>query len=192
MADDKHTPAWVLITVALIGACGVIIAAMIAESNPKSDKTVVVVLTAVVSQPTSQVGFLASPTASLALNTPISKIIVLANDPTGVSTGLKVQQGDMLTFSASGTWCWGGTTDCSSPDGTQGRPSGPEECCAVIQNEYFGKLIGRVGNWTFPIGSQATVTMKQGGDLLLLMNDRIGAYADNTGSITVEIETQSR
>jgi hypothetical protein len=42
MADDKHTPPWVLITVAIIGAVGVIIAAMVSNGSPKSDAPLVV------------------------------------------------------------------------------------------------------------------------------------------------------
>jgi len=188
MAENKASPqlwATITIAVAIIACLGTIISALIAKipvsTTSASTQIPVMVVTVVVPQSTS---------AEMAQI--LSSIEVPANSPTGISTGLTVKQGDILTFSASGKWCWGGTTDCSSPDGTLGRPSGPEECCAVFENDLFGKLIGRVGNWTFPIGSQSTVTMEQDGELFLLMNDRIGTYDDNSSSIIVNIETQNR
>jgi hypothetical protein len=113
---------------------------------------------------------------------------VQATEPIGTITGMKVKTGQIVAFSADGEWCWG---FCSTADGTPGRPSGPEECCAVLQGELFGKLIGRVGDWLFPIGSRATITMQKDSDLLLLMNDRIGTYGDNHGYLTVQITPQS-
>ena len=71
----------------------------------------------------------------------------------GMNTGLTVSKGDVITFSASGEWCWGGTTDCSSPDGTVGRPSA-EENSAFYNGYYFGTLLGRVGE------SPVSVSMK--------------------------------
>lgn len=115
------------------------------------------------------------------------EVRVLANNDFGTDTGLVVQQGDSVTFSASGTWCWGGLSDCSNANGTAGRPSGPQECCTTLKGEQFGKLLGRVGDWIFPIGEKATIIMWNSGELFLLMNDRVGTYGDNNGAISVQI-----
>ncbi len=200
MTQESQKNNTVLIVIAIIGVVGTIVASAIgaignysAEKLRQETELTRIALGSVTTQSgTTQISTATQAPTSVILPTNIiSSSIVLANNATGTSTGLHVKQGDVLTFSASGRWCWGGTTDCSSPDGTLGRPSGIEECCAVIQDEFFGKLIGRIGDWVFPIGSQATVTIKQEGDLFLLMNDRIGAHTDNTGSIKVEIETKS-
>jgi len=111
---------------------------------------------------------------------------VPAQPEQGVDTGLIVASGEELSFHAWGEWCWGGGTDCSDPDGTPGRPT-PEEGPTTLDGEPFGKLIGRVGDWLFPIGSEAVVTMEQEGRLVLLMNDRVGYYGDNSGSVLVEV-----
>jgi hypothetical protein len=118
--------------------------------------------------------------------TPTStEVIVPAEAEFGIYTGIIVQAGDVISFSASDKWCWG--TFCSDANGTSGHPILPEECCTVIEGEPFGKLIGRIGDWVFPIGDNATVTMQIDGDLMLLMNDRIGSYGDNSGAINVKI-----
>ncbi len=44
-------------------------------------------------------------------------------------TGIVVDEGDEVTFSATGSWCWGGgiPAECPSADGTPGRPA-PASC----------------------------------------------------------------
>lgn len=109
-----------------------------------------------------------------------------------VTTGINVESGDILEFEASGTWSWGrGTTENCSPDGTPGRPH-PDEYPVTLEESgvYFGMLIGRIDeNPPFKIGSQGRyrVPENRGGRLILLMNDRIGCYTDNSGSIKVII-----
>lgn len=125
------------------------------------------------------------PAASLVPERTFS-VEVEAISAAGVPAGLAVHRGDVIKFDAPGTWCFGVPLNCTNADGDPGRPA-PEECCAALQGGHFGELIGRVGNWLFPIGSHATVTVLQDGELLLLMNDRDGSYGDNGGSLTVQI-----
>ncbi|MBC7264337.1 MAG: hypothetical protein H5T64_08245 [Chloroflexi bacterium] len=113
-------------------------------------------------------------------------ISVPASDAAGIHTGLDVRRGDTTKFHAQGRWCWRDGSECSDRDGTPGRPW-PEERPTILDGEPFGKLIGRVGDWMFAIGSTAVVTAAADGELLLLMNDRVGYYHDNSGSITVEV-----
>ena len=61
MADDRHTPPWVLITVAIIGAVGVIVAAAISKGDPKSATPLVVIVTPVDSQLAAQSPTIAPP-----------------------------------------------------------------------------------------------------------------------------------
>lgn len=102
-----------------------------------------------------------------------------------------VCEGQLLSFTASGTWCWGGPPiDCSDPNGTAGRPL-PEELPVEYSSAYLGTLIGRIDGTAFTIGSGTTIVAPVSGQLELLMNDRIGYASDNTGSLTVDIVLDS-
>src|SRR5262249_53565353 len=68
-----------------------------------------------------------------------------------------------------------------------GRPTA-SELPVVLSGYPFGKLIGRVGSWVFPVGKGAKLTAQQDGELRLLMNDRIGYYGDNSGALRVTAE----
>jgi uncharacterized protein (TIGR03437 family) len=112
---------------------------------------------------------------------------VPAANPAGVSTGIAVNAGDVLSFTATGTWCWETPTFCSDANGTPGRPGPTETFDTVIPTSYFGTLIGSVNGTYFPIGSSATLMMPASGMLVLLMNDRTCCYGDNSGSISVTV-----
>jgi hypothetical protein len=109
-----------------------------------------------------------------------------AGDPNGQHV-FEVESGEEIAFSAEGRWCWGrGSTECSDANGTPGRPTSAELPVA-LQGQYFGKLIGRIGNELFPIGSHAVITTESNGMLYVLMNDRVGFYSDNSGELTVKV-----
>ncbi|WP_158789040.1 hypothetical protein [Granulicella sp. L46] len=111
---------------------------------------------------------------------------VPAGDPNGHHV-FEVASGDQIAFSAEGRWCWGrGSTECSDADGTPGRPTSAELPVA-LPGRYFGKLIGRVGNAVFPIGSYAVITSESYGLLYILMNDPVGFYNANSGELTIEV-----
>lgn len=113
-----------------------------------------------------------------------SLVFVVPALGTGYSTQLLVHQGDVLVFFASGIWCWGDVVDCSSADGTPGRPN-PDEGRPLLPDHYYGTLIGRVGDWIFPIGISSEVVMQKDGELVLFMND--SSPYDNTGEISVKV-----
>lgn len=109
----------------------------------------------------------------------------------GSQTGLHVCPGQTLVIEAYGRWCWGGGNDCSGPSGTPGRPL-PSELPVLRSGSDFGTLVGVVAAWTFEIGgSSAIIDVQTEGDLVLWMNDRIGAYDDNSGSLTVAVSVYS-
>lgn len=135
-----------------------------------------------------------SSAAQIPATSNIQIVTVDGRTPTGTATGIHVNPGDTLEFRATGRWCWGdppgGTwaPECSGPSGTPGRPSSPTaEGPTTVPGGQFGQLAGRVGGWSFLIGSSATVQMQASGQLFLLMNDRLGSYGDNSGSISVTI-----
>lgn len=88
-------------------------------------------------------------------------------------------------ISAPGQWSWG-DNDCTA-DGTKGRPNAEERPSALFPSGRFGELYGRVGEWTFPVGSSAQVTAQASGELSFIMNDRVGFYGDNSGELAVEV-----
>lgn len=96
----------------------------------------------------------------------------------------QVAQGQLLQFSANGTWCWG---QCSDANGPPGRPA-PSELPVRVSGANLGALGGRVGNNTFLIGTGKSIKMPSCGNLVLFMNERVGNYSgDNSGSLTVQI-----
>ena len=116
---------------------------------------------------------------------------VLATNANGTPTGINVTKGQPLTFQASGYWCSGGikqdgSPSCGGPEGI--RPADPGETVdLVLPNQLIGLLIGRIGNWVFPIGSSAQIVAQASGQLYLLMNDRTCCYADNSGQVSVTV-----
>ncbi|HVJ14941.1 MAG TPA: LecA/PA-IL family lectin, partial [Polyangiaceae bacterium] len=111
---------------------------------------------------------------------------ILAYPSSTESTGYQVCSGQMLNFSASGTWC-SSDVDCSGPEGISGRPY-PEEQPVTLSGANLGALVGKVGDSYFAIGFGGLVYAPASGTLELLMNDRIGYYGDNTGSLTVYVD----
>jgi hypothetical protein len=98
-------------------------------------------------------------------------------------TGIVVQAGERIAFSASGSIEFGkGMT--TGPDGDRNFGSRPGY---VTQEVGVGGLIGRVGNSApFAIGSTSTpITMPVGGRLFLGVND--DGYSDNSGAYEVAV-----
>jgi len=96
-----------------------------------------------------------------------------------VDSGLTVQKGDRLLFTAEGSIQWGTKSD---------QVAGPEGHGAKAGKLGVGGLIGRVGynGKPFPIGSTRTpIVMPKSGKLFLGINDFI--FGDNAGSFAVTI-----
>jgi hypothetical protein len=104
-----------------------------------------------------------------------------------VWTGILVEKGQLLHFSAKGTWCWGdGASECSSADGTPGRPT-PSELPVVVKGAYLGTLSMGIGSQVEALGASATIESTSCGELVLFMNDRPDYYGDNSGSLVVTV-----
>jgi hypothetical protein len=127
------------------------------------------------------------PTPVIVLDT---KQTVPALDVSGVGIG-NVQAGDVVTISATGTWCMGGsghTAECGSAAGI--RYTNPDEPANVLPTAKIGRLIARIGSgpW-FDIGATRTFTANRSGMLMLLFNDIPGRYGDNSQSVTAHVRT---
>lgn len=99
-----------------------------------------------------------------------------------VSTGMRVRQGDVVTFNTSGE------VQLSDNAGDRARSAGTPRTApgAPLPSVYAGALIGRIGNGQpFAIGDQASVAMPNNGLLYLAVND--DERADNAGEFIVQL-----
>ena len=99
-----------------------------------------------------------------------------------VSTGMRVRQGDVVTFNTSGE------VQLSDNAGDRARSAGTPRTApgAPLPNVYAGGLIGRIGNGPpFAIGDQPSVAMPNNGLLYLAVND--DERADNAGEFIVQL-----
>jgi hypothetical protein len=119
------------------------------------------------------------------------EVDVFADWP-GTSTSLYVKSGDVVSFTASGNWCWSSGNSCCNANGTSVKPNADEHP-VTLEPLNFGVLIGRIVGLTqssayFKIGTSASINITTDGEIQLLMNDRLGAYADNSGYLSVVIK----
>jgi hypothetical protein len=100
------------------------------------------------------------------------------------STGLHVQENDLLTIEAEGTWLY-----------TPGEPHGPEGHRRYASPTFYplpgvpgGALIGRIGEEgeLFYVGERLRWRAECDGFLYLRIDDDI--LSDNEGYVTVEIQ----
>jgi len=109
-------------------------------------------------------------------------------------TGFTVYQGQALDISAQGVWYSSAGASGSGPGGIPGT----EGQNTVLPSAKIGELIARVNsydamdqgsgdrNW-FAVGVGTTGhIVRNSGDLILAMNDYVGAYYDNAGGIFVD------
>lgn len=103
----------------------------------------------------------------------------------GVDSGIDVTSGDMLAFSATGTWTNDGITFWG-PDGDAGTPAPPGWALPGANNTSLLFRIGLSGAWTFA-GASYSGTAGATGRLYFVDNDLIGGYFNNSGSMTVTV-----
>jgi hypothetical protein len=99
-----------------------------------------------------------------------------------VSTGMRVRQGDVVTFSTTGE------VQLSSNGGDRARSAGSSRTAAnsPLPNAAAGALIGRIGNGPpFGIGDQTSIAMPNAGLLYLAVND--DELSDNAGAFVVRL-----
>jgi hypothetical protein len=99
-------------------------------------------------------------------------------------TGITVNQGDRVSFQASGQIVYGPAGQTATPDGSAERAATPDP------NAPVGALIGKVGNSAaFGIGTQTQpLVMPAAGRLMLGVNDN--NFVDNNGFFTVVVTRQ--
>jgi PA-IL-like protein len=171
----------------------------LATPNPVSQSTNPGSLSA--SSPPAQPTEEASPTSNQLRFASGSFVVSAAEDPPGVDTGMNVEAGWTMRFTAQGTGGYGGFGDCGGSDPTTTDPSGSRHdnggTCqpridpnAVLGSSPIGTLLARIGNsdWV-PVGSATTLRAWASGAVFILYNDVPGTYGDNTGAYSVQIAT---
>jgi serine/threonine protein kinase len=131
----------------------------------------------------------ATPTRSPTPVPPTKVMPVDASAPQGVGTGLVIQNGTRIDFSASGTWSLADVPPGvnSNPTTAAGRP-GYYEPDSNLPSVPVGALVGRIGSGSwFYIGTGNTIIASTSGELQLAHNDRIQYHTDNSGSVLVSI-----
>jgi hypothetical protein len=127
----------------------------------------------------------APPVATTGQGTQSNSIRVNATQP-WTDTGITVNQGDRVSFQASGQVLYGQAAgQTATPDGSQDhRPNAP------LPSAPLGALIGKVGNSAaFGIGSQTQpLVMPAAGRLMIGINDT--DFGDNSGFFTVVVTKQ--
>ncbi len=127
-----------------------------------------------------------------------SVVDVLATKYWG-DTGIKVQRGDWIEFSASGSW-WSGISK-TGPDGDGGIPpfgwARPSCGQCPVPDGNLGELVGKVDDGVpFRIGRLALLSIDRSGNIILAMNETTGpckdgrpgsCYDDNTGALKVKV-----
>ena len=117
-------------------------------------------------------------------------------------TGIKVQSGDWLQFSATGSW-WSGIST-TGPDGDGGIPPfgwfRPACGLCPVPNGNLGELVSKVDDGIpFRIGSSAILQIDRSGNIILAMNETTGpcignregsCYDDNKGALKVKVTVQ--
>jgi hypothetical protein len=115
--------------------------------------------------------------------------VVVSAQQKWTPSGLAVRSGDRLNFTASGEIQL--SADRNDVANAGGAQSQRKAAGSPLPNAYAGALIGRVGNGpVFAIGSQASLTVQESGQLFLGIND--DETGDNRGEFRVKIQRAGR
>jgi Fibronectin type III domain len=105
----------------------------------------------------------------------------------GVDTGYSVI--DHVSVSGSGNWCTNNVpADCNGPNGLASWIMAPNFLYQVAGTAFA--LVGRIGTsgpWTL-VGTGPT-TLTGSGELYLAMNDEVGQFGDNNGTLQASFGT---
>ena len=110
-------------------------------------------------------------------------IEVLASEPDGVLVG-DFQVGDIVAIGAAGEWC------ASAVDGDCGGPEGVRDQHAEVYADYrIGALLSLQSGADRPqlVADGTTIDITSAGPLRLFFNDNRCCYADNRGSVWVQL-----
>jgi hypothetical protein len=102
------------------------------------------------------------------------------------TTGVLLESGKTIHFQFMSGEIRDGEAVIRGPAGT-GYICGGSGCCEPIPDVRRDALIGRAGDYVFPIGDKTAVEVRQSGELQLRINDCDDGLFDNSGSLIVKI-----
>jgi hypothetical protein len=159
----------VFITVALVGACILLLWALSSGSIPDDSQPAVPAVTSG------------------------TRAVVIQASTGWQSANIFIEAEQLTEISASGLWSHGQEGVCCGPnpyaaDGYHNK----YDSYALLPGERVGALIGRIGNGSpFYIGVSHTFRSPNSGLLQLSMNDVPGSFGDNSGALTVNIRMRT-
>ncbi|HEX5840584.1 MAG TPA: LecA/PA-IL family lectin [Anaerolineales bacterium] len=99
------------------------------------------------------------------------------------AAGMIVKPGQSITIQVSGGWKHSESEAAYGTGGIEGMDTN-----SVLPSAPVGSLIGRIGRGQpFEIGTRTVLTADRAGPLQLSMNDSIGMFEDNQGSLVVQL-----
>src|SRR5215207_3192110 len=102
-------------------------------------------------------------------------------------TGAIVKAGEQITIQASSRWKHSEAESSYGPGGTEWIDTN-----SVLPSAPVGSLIARIGRGQpFEIGTRTILVADRAGPLQLSMNDSIGMFGNNEGSLVVQLDLRT-
>jgi hypothetical protein len=105
-------------------------------------------------------------------------------------SGIKVQSGQRISISASGSVVWDEDKPAVDPNGTFPANTLQQPSDFPMPDAGCGSLVMRIGLTKYAVGASDTVVATESGNIEFIVNDRISYLYNNSGSFTVQVETK--
>lgn len=134
-------------------------------------------------------GLLPQPTVSESSTQPSNRewtVVVLGTDK-WKDTGIRIQKGQQIRISATGSVVWDTDLPAVDPDGSFPTSTVESSSDFPMPEANCGALVMKIGNTKYAVGSNASVYAREGGVIQLIVNDRMQHLWNNSGSFKVHI-----
>jgi len=111
-------------------------------------------------------------------------------------SGVTVKSGESVMITADGDYLWDPTLPRATPEGAKKIGSGKTYPASSVfnpsqfplQEAPVASVIAMIGDSKYYVGKQATITPAKGGRIYIGLNDRLGNYDDNQGTVQITIQ----
>jgi hypothetical protein len=100
---------------------------------------------------------------------------------------IRVRKGQWVSVSASGAVIWDPIFPAVRPDGAFSASSLQHASDFPMSSAACGALIMKIGEMKYVVGSTFKIQSQNEGNIEFMVNDRIQALSDNSGSFEVEV-----
>jgi ketosteroid isomerase-like protein len=111
-------------------------------------------------------------------------------------SGVTVEAGESVTITAEGDYLWDVTLPRATPEGAKNKSGQTYPASHAFNPSQFpipdapiASVIAMIGDGKYYVGRQATITSPKGGRIYIGLNDRLGNYGDNQGTVQITIRT---